>query len=132
MLHDAQQQGSALAAGAVWQRGRCTAAGAAGHSATVVGSKVYVFGGRKGSKFFNDLLVYDSCSGQWASGPECPVRPRANHTATLVGSKLWIIGTPSTCSCAAHMQLRCTRAGQPPSSCLAATAATQTQRRRGT
>ncbi|WIA13363.1 hypothetical protein OEZ85_006944 [Tetradesmus obliquus] len=64
----------------------------AGHSATVVGSKVYVFGGRKGSKFYNDLLVFDTATSQWSLGPRCPCKPRANHTATLIGSKIWIIG----------------------------------------
>jgi hypothetical protein len=48
--------------------------------------------GRKGSTFYNDLLVYDNTTGQWTLGPKCPCLPRANHTATLVGSKIWIIG----------------------------------------
>lgn len=55
--------------------------------------KLFVFGGRNDSVFFNDLLVFDRRSQKWAridaDGGPCP---RSGHCATYRGSKLWIFG----------------------------------------
>lgn len=65
----------------------------AGHSATAVGRHIYVFGGRRGSHFYGDLLLFDTHSRVWTSpAAPCPFSPRANHTATLVGSTIWFVG----------------------------------------
>lgn len=68
--------------------------GRAGHTATLVGKKIYVFGGRNGNIFYNDVWVFDTETEQWQLlQAHASISPRAYHTATLVGDcELWIIG----------------------------------------
>lgn len=68
--------------------------GRAGHSATLVGSKIYVFGGRNGNIFHNDVWAFDTDTEQWQLlQAHASISARAYHTATLVGDcELWIIG----------------------------------------
>eukprot|EP00698_Gefionella_okellyi_P011549 TRINITY_DN304_c0_g1_i1.p1 TRINITY_DN304_c0_g1~~TRINITY_DN304_c0_g1_i1.p1 ORF type:complete len:493 (+),score=148.34 TRINITY_DN304_c0_g1_i1:636-2114(+) len=59
----------------------------AGHSATMIGGKMYIFGGGLGQSVFNDLWIYDPDTQQW----QCPTvsgtapTPRAGHSAVCVG-----------------------------------------------
>lgn len=65
----------------------------ASHSATVVGDKIYLFGGRRGSRFFDDLLVFNTTTGVWSKPARpCPFGSRANHTGTLIGNCIWFVG----------------------------------------
>ena len=68
--------------------------GRAGHTATLVGKKIYVFGGRNGNVFHNDVWVFNMETERWQLlQMHAAVSPRAYHTATLVGDEeLWIIG----------------------------------------
>jgi N-acetylneuraminic acid mutarotase len=79
-----------------WQRlpGHRGLKGRAGHTATLVGKKIYVFGGRNGNVFHNDVWVFDTETERWQLlQMHAAVSPRAYHTATLVGDEeLWIIG----------------------------------------
>ncbi|KAG0565110.1 hypothetical protein KC19_8G165300 [Ceratodon purpureus] len=79
-----------------WQRlpGHRGLKGRAGHTATLVGKKIYVFGGRNGNVFHNDVWVFDTDTEQWQLlQAHASCTPRAYHTATLVGDEeLWIIG----------------------------------------
>lgn len=68
--------------------------GRAGHTANVVGKYIYVFGGRNGNEFFNDMWAFDTEIEQWKLvQAEAPFPPRAYHTSTLVNQReLWVIG----------------------------------------
>ncbi|GAM24962.1 hypothetical protein SAMD00019534_081370 [Acytostelium subglobosum LB1] len=64
------------------------------HSATLVGTRILVFGGGDGSNYFNDLYSLDTKTLTWSkpiTSGQCP-GPRRAHSANLVGSKLWIFG----------------------------------------
>lgn len=67
----------------------------AAHSATVVGTRVYVFGGNDGTRLFNDLHILEVETMGW-SKPKVrgmPPSPRAGHGAALVGDhELYIFG----------------------------------------
>ena len=65
------------------------------HTASLVdGTKMVVFGGWNGDKYFNDVHVLDLQMMAWSqpeiSGPE--PYPRKGHTATLIGSNLVVQG----------------------------------------
>ena len=79
-----------------WQRlpGHRGLKGRAGHTATLVGKNIYVFGGRNGNIFHNDVWVFDTDTEQWQLlQAHASISPRAYHTATLVADcELWIIG----------------------------------------
>lgn len=78
-----------------WQRlpGHRSLKGRAGHSATLVGKKIYVFGGRNGNIFHNDVWGFDMETEQWQLlQAHASISARAYHTATLIGDELWIIG----------------------------------------
>jgi tRNA wybutosine-synthesizing protein 3 len=68
--------------------------GRAGHTATLVGTRIFVVGGRNGNVFFNDVWVFDTKTENWQQvQKETPLSPRAYHTTTLVrDSELWVIG----------------------------------------
>lgn len=58
----------------------------AGHTATVVGNKCFIFGGGDGQQFLSDLVVLDLQAMEWfrpelKGGPS----PRSRHSATLIG-----------------------------------------------
>lgn len=75
-----------------------------GHTATLYGSKIYIFGGHNyggsevGFQYFNDIHVLDVEENQWSElrcqdnygnkGPE----PRYGHSACLVSSRIIIFG----------------------------------------
>jgi Galactose oxidase, central domain/Kelch motif len=64
------------------------------HTATLVGSGIYVFGGCDSKTCFNDLYVFDADSMFW-SKPECTgdvPPPLRAMTTTAVGKKLIIFG----------------------------------------
>eukprot|EP00249_Psilotum_nudum_P018454 c26812_g1_i3 orf=277-2679(-) len=79
-----------------WQRvpGHRNLKGRAGHTATLVGKKMFILGGRNGNEFLNDLWAFDTETEQWKLlQQKVPFSPRAYHTATLVGDHmLWVIG----------------------------------------
>eukprot|EP00798_Chlamydomonas_sp_ICE-L_P025717 gene25717-11374_t len=85
---------------ACWREIRCSSVGAnlslerAGHTACVDGSCVYVFGGRKGSSFYNDSLRLNAETGSWEQlyTSNAPAVRRAHHTATLIGRQIWVVG----------------------------------------
>lgn len=68
------------------------------HSANLVGSKIWFYGGlvKNTVTVSNDLYTYDVPNNTW-SGPiattgDVPSRGRAGHTMTTVGSKLYLVG----------------------------------------
>lgn len=72
-----------------------------GHTATLVGSKIYVFGGHelrgagKGFLYHNGVHVFDTKEQKW--GPfhrlrGTPAAPRYGHSACLLGSRIIIFG----------------------------------------
>jgi N-acetylneuraminic acid mutarotase len=64
------------------------------HTATLVGTKMYVFGGWNGESYFNDLHILDLTNMGWTQ-PETtgylPV-PRMGHTAVLIGTNILVQG----------------------------------------
>lgn len=65
----------------------------AGHTTTAVGTRLYIFGGRKGSTFHNDVLCYDAKSQKFVTPmPKCPFNARAHHSATLIEHRIWFVG----------------------------------------
>jgi len=66
----------------------------AGHTSTLVGSKLLLFGGGDGAKILNDTWLLDPVNFTWTrpmiSGT--PPSGRCAHTATLLGGKLIIFG----------------------------------------
>lgn len=64
------------------------------HSATVVGTNIWIFGGRGEKKLFNDLHVLSTETKTWKRHPstKSSPEPRAGHSATLVGHTLYIFG----------------------------------------
>ncbi|RKP06211.1 hypothetical protein THASP1DRAFT_18758 [Thamnocephalis sphaerospora] len=64
------------------------------HTVTVVGERLFVFGGCDARVCFNDLYLFDADTMYW-SHPETrgdPPRPCRAHSATLVGRKLFVFG----------------------------------------
>ncbi|KAN0045305.1 hypothetical protein ACTA71_005682 [Dictyostelium dimigraforme] len=67
------------------------------HTATVVGHKIYVFGGSDIQDRFNDLLILDTKTMFWhkpkTTGADgCIPNPHRAHSATLVDHRLFIFG----------------------------------------
>jgi hypothetical protein len=70
----------------------------AGHSATVSGRKLVVFGGGDSVQVFNDLYVLDTETRLWhvpEVGGSAP-SPRAAHSAVRFGKKIFIFGGSDT------------------------------------
>jgi len=71
-----------------------TPVGRSYHTASVIGQKVYIFGGNDGAKRLNDLWIIDTKRMQWqkiyANGP-IP-KERSGHTCSVIGDNLWIFG----------------------------------------
>lgn len=66
-----------------------------GHAATVVGTRVYVFGGRgERGAVFNDLWALDVNTWAWSRLPSssAPPSPRFGHSLTAVGGRLVVFG----------------------------------------
>ncbi|KAL6066502.1 BTB/POZ domain containing protein [Balamuthia mandrillaris] len=65
-----------------------------GHTATKVGTKLYVFGGYDGKTYCNDLHVFDTDSSVWYR-PECKgdaPAPRTMHSAVLHDHHIFFFG----------------------------------------
>jgi len=70
----------------------------AAHSCTVVGRKLFIFGGNNHNTLFGDLYVLDTETFKW-SMPPCkgtPPFPRSGHSAVLLKHKLVIFGGGGT------------------------------------
>jgi hypothetical protein len=69
-----------------------------GHSASLIGRKIYIFGGLSQGTFLNDIHTFDTDTYEWSlvvpdpsSGPA--PSPRLQHTATVVNdTEIWIYG----------------------------------------
>jgi len=75
-------------------KGQVPKQGLKSHTATVVGTKIFVFGGCDAGDNFNDLLVFDTEIQYWYTPTvqgDIPPSHRA-HSATLVGTKLFVFG----------------------------------------
>lgn len=65
----------------------------AGHTTTAVGPILYIYGGRRGSHYHNDLLCFDTETRAFVGGvPKCPYEARGHHSATLIGNRIWFVG----------------------------------------
>lgn len=71
------------------------------HTATVVGSRLYVFGGQYQNHYFNDMFIYHLENREWtrvpapAGGPEsanAAPSPRCEHSAVAVNSRIFYFG----------------------------------------
>lgn len=67
------------------------------HSATLVGSKIYIYGGFDGFGTNFDLNIFDPFSRTWTNVPNTVVRgqiptSRTNHAAVAVGNKMYMFG----------------------------------------
>lgn len=66
-----------------------------GHTASVVGGKIFIFGGNAGTNMrLNDLHVLDTEEMEWHSplvggSPPCE---RSGHTASVIGNKIFVFG----------------------------------------
>ena len=66
-----------------------------GHSMSVVGRSLYLFGGTgDGDTCFQDLSVFDVASETWAPVKFSGAAPskRNNHASAVVGTTIWIFG----------------------------------------
>lgn len=70
-----------------------------GHTASIIGDKMWVFGGYGGQgysrKDFNDLFLLNLHEMEWEQLPQLkgvPPRPRSGHSATVVDSCIYIHG----------------------------------------
>jgi Rab9 effector protein with kelch motifs len=65
-----------------------------GHSMTVIGSRMFVFGGMAGSTFFGDLYVFDLLTHTWSCPDTAGLPPsaRSGHAAAALGAKLYVFG----------------------------------------
>jgi len=68
--------------------------GRSGHTATVVGNELVVFGGVKGSKWLNTVCALDISRWVWRTVKVHGVAPpqRSYHSATLVGRNIVVFG----------------------------------------
>ncbi|PRP74847.1 hypothetical protein PROFUN_09547 [Planoprotostelium fungivorum] len=76
--------------------GGAVPSGRAYHTASIIGTKLYIFGGRAGNTYFNDLytinmetLIWEKCV--CTGSPSAP-SPRAYHVACIVGKNIVIFG----------------------------------------
>jgi len=87
-----------LSAEATWQQLSCSGTlppPRYGHSATIVGQSMIVFGGQDGKQQFNDIWVLEIIDPwTWTSVPSCGPSPavRTRHTATCVGDTIIVYG----------------------------------------
>eukprot|EP01090_Pellita_catalonica_P015953 TRINITY_DN4437_c0_g1_i1.p1 TRINITY_DN4437_c0_g1~~TRINITY_DN4437_c0_g1_i1.p1 ORF type:complete len:252 (+),score=35.33 TRINITY_DN4437_c0_g1_i1:252-1007(+) len=66
------------------------------HSATVIGNKLYIFGGRNEFEFFNDVWTYDLSAHTFsqmyfAKDMAIPL-PRSGHSACALGDRIFVFG----------------------------------------
>ncbi|MGV8998397.1 MAG: Kelch repeat-containing protein [Parvibaculaceae bacterium] len=60
----------------------------------VVGSEIYVIGGREGNNASARVDIYTPATGAWRQGPSLP-SPREDHVAALVGDQIHVSGGQS-------------------------------------
>lgn len=68
------------------------------HSATVVGKRIYIFGGDKGGTLANDVQILDTLTGKWITPMVLGTKPspRRGHSALpLNGDRILILGGTS-------------------------------------
>lgn len=71
------------------------AEGRYGHTMTLIGSRIFIIGGKNKNTFFDMILCYDLRSNIWSEPlPNSTIafEPRYGHTTTLFEGRLYIIG----------------------------------------
>ena len=64
-----------------------------GHTAHVVGTKMYVIGGRDAKTMFNNVHVLDTATWEWSVLETAnAVAPRSGHTSFVYQKKIWVFG----------------------------------------
>ena len=64
-----------------------------GHSATIIGTKMFVFGGR-GGDYYNSIRVFDTKTNCWLNKPSGHLLPerRRDHSAFAYNGELYVFG----------------------------------------
>ena len=64
------------------------------HTMTVVGTKLFLFGGHSGNKHLKDLHIFDTETQTWSEPTTFGNPPKGlrGHTASLIGSKIYLFG----------------------------------------
>ena len=64
------------------------------HTMTVLGTKLYLFGGHSGNKHLKDLHVFDTETLTWTEPQIYGSSPKGlrGHTANLIGNKIYLFG----------------------------------------
>ena len=64
------------------------------HTMTVLGTKLYLFGGHSGNKHLKDLHIFDTETLTWNEPPIYGSSPKGlrGHTANLIGNKIYLFG----------------------------------------
>jgi len=62
------------------------------HTTTLVGERLFLFGGGDGPNYFDSLFVLDTKTNTWTQPEVKGPGPRRAHTATLVGSEIYVFG----------------------------------------
>lgn len=64
------------------------------HTMTVVGTKLYLFGGHSGNKHLKDLHIFDTETQTWSEPQIFGNSPKGlrGHTASLIGTKIYLFG----------------------------------------
>jgi len=64
------------------------------HTMTVLGTKLYLFGGHSGNKHLKDLHVFDTETLTWTEPQIYGSSPKGlrGHTANLIGTKVYLFG----------------------------------------
>lgn len=64
------------------------------HTMTVVGTKLFLFGGHSGNKHLKDLHLFDTETMTWSEPITYGNQPKGlrGHTASLIGSKIYLFG----------------------------------------
>jgi len=89
-------QGESLSEDQVWAQGESLPSPVAGHSCSVVGSKIYVIGGYRLQEVTSSVYILDTSTpgGSWVSGPELPL-PRSRSQAFVYDNTLYLLGGSS-------------------------------------
>jgi len=80
-----------------WSQIQYTDAAPAGryeHSASVIGNKIFIFGGGNSTGWLNETLIFDTEKNKWLTPRPSGKKPtqRLAHSSCVVGNNLWIIG----------------------------------------
>ncbi|KAJ3428815.1 hypothetical protein M0812_24149 [Anaeramoeba flamelloides] len=66
-----------------------------GHTMSLVGNTIIIFGGTNGKKRFGDLHLFSVEESIWSNNPETygdHPSARSGHSASVIGNQLWIFG----------------------------------------